>query len=76
MNAVAVGGLHDYEVGRLTLSRTGMHDLARRNFVVAHSSNVASEEQSPGLAIGSQRYFRHARSQNMRRADEAKRQLG
>ena len=71
MHAVAVGRFHHDEIRGFTFLRTGMHDLSRRNFVVAHAANVSGEEQAPRLAVRVQRDFRHARSQNVCGADEA-----
>ena len=58
MHPVAVGRLHDDEIGSLALGWPRMHDLPRRDFVVANSSDVASEQKALGLAVVRQRISR------------------
>ena len=41
---VSVGRLHDQNVGRLALGRSGMHDLAGCGLAVAHAAYIAREQ--------------------------------
>ena len=52
-----------------------MQDLARRNLVVMHASDVAGKQQLLGLATGAYRNLHHRRPENMSGAHEAKRKL-
>src|SRR5215469_5760259 len=74
MLAVAIRALHHQQIAVLSFGRSGVDDLSRRNLAVAHTADVAGEQQPSWLRAGHQADFSHGRAQNVRRPHEAKRE--
>ncbi len=45
MHPISVGRFHHHQVGSLALGWTGVDNLSRCDFLVAHAANVAGEQQ-------------------------------